>query len=320
MNPTCISKEGARKGGFFWSNESSTYIYHCFKCGMSMPLKLFLKKFFHDQYLELFLEGRSRKQETSTPTIKIENTEVREFVNYLFKTRQIIPLQESEDEEIWNYVSSRLIPQDALHRLFITENFFNIHQQIKQLVTKKDFDVREDSDKRIMWFFKTQTGSITALQGRRVDKKEPRYIITRFNQNDDRLIGGLEYINSQEPVYVVEGFIDSLFLPNAVSLNGLHFPSIKYMYEDLNIKQMYIVMDNEPNNKQIQRNIKSLINYTLDKPSLRVCLFPKAFRKKGKDINDYILSGVTLEEIMKTINTNSHSGVALKVRSIDWQQ
>jgi len=251
VNEQCKSRPGARKAGFFWSNERNSYIYHCFKCGLTLPLYTFLKRYFPDKYISIQIDKQQNVEQTQSPlTIKITNEQIKQFVQQLFKTKQIIPLNECNDEEIINYVTNRQIPRQHFHRLFVTNNFFNIHQQIKTILENhkgKQFELKQEQDKRLMWMFKTHTGDIVAFQGRRVDKKEPRYIITRFSNEEQRLIGGLEYMNINEQLFIVEGFIDSLFLPNAVSLNGLHFPSITYLVENFPFKRVTIVFDNENN-------------------------------------------------------------------------
>lgn len=316
----CESKQNLRKAGFFWSSTKESYIYHCFKCGTTLQLNQFLKEYFRDEYLSLKVYGRELvDNHVEIPSLKIENSEIKHFIVELFKSKQIVPLKEVKDVDVWTYVKGRLIPESMYSRLYFTNNFFNINTQIKNMLnSSKQFEMREGEDKRLMWMFKTITNDVVALQGRRMDKMEPRYLISRFNSDDNRLIGGIEFININDPVYITEGYVDSLFLPNAVSLNGLHLPSIKYILDDLKCKDVVVVFDNEPDNDQIKHNIKELVEMSFNHPGLRVCLFPKELRSIGKDINDYIKSGMNQTEILNTINNNCYSGSSLKVRSVFW--
>lgn len=323
VNEQCKSKQGARKGGFFWSNEKNSYFYHCFKCGLTLPLVLFLKQYFQEEYISIQIERQGRINDhvqQIIPTIKISNEQIKQFIQQLFETKQIVPFNECNDDEVINYVTNRQIPSQQFHRLFVADNFFNIHQQIKTILEihkGKQFELKEEKDKRLMWMFKNHTGDIIAVQGRRVDKKEPRYIISRFNADEHRLIGGMEYMSTEQQLFIVEGFIDSLFLPNAVSLNGLHLPTITHLVDNYSFKRVTIVFDNEEND-QIKKNINMLSEYTVEHPNVDVCLLPHDMRQHGKDINDYIKNGFSREQIIDTINSNCYQGTSLKVRGILW--
>jgi hypothetical protein len=109
---------------------------------------------------------------------------------------------------------------------------------------------------------------------------------------------------------VVEGPIDSLFLPNAVAVSGASFdtPTIRKL-----LTNATIVMDNEPRNKEIVKQLDKYINvgYT-------VCMFPETSQEK--DINDMVLSGKTPDEILQIINTNTFQGIEAKLKFANWRK
>ena len=330
--PDCQKENDSRKkAGFFWSDKSSSYVYHCFKCGAAMKLSYFLKIYFKDYYLNNFFNRNSRSY-TKTKTncvssssstiasVKIANTHVKELVNNLFEQKLLIPYAKCKDPDVQRYLLQRKIPLMRYDNFYLAKNFFNINQQIKTLMNEKGkvFEPQNLDDKRLVWMFKNRTNEIIALQGRKLEKGEPRYMISKFGGND-RIIGNLENIDINNTVYVTEGYIDSLFLPNAVSLQGLHMPSIIYLLKELKVKELIIVFDNENNNEQIQMNIKTLAELSFKYENLKVCLFPKELRAIGKDINDYIVKGnYSTDMILHTINNNSFTRSTLKVRGILW--
>lgn len=331
--PDCQKDDDSRrKAGFFWSSKDNTYVYHCFKCGAALSLSYFLKTYFKDTYIHYFLNRKNRpllrtlkndfeKENVLSKLGKIGDTRIKTFIEELISNKELIPYSECKDSEMQSYLVKRQIPVDKYDNFFLAKNFYNIHQQIKTLidVKGKEFKLNDKSDKRLVWLFRNRTNEIIALQGRRFDRMEPRYMISKFGDRDnDRIIGNVENIDINSTVYVTEGYIDSLFLPNCVSLQGLHMPSITYLIDELKVKKLVVVFDNESGNKQIKKNLETLAEMSLQNNNLEVCLLPKDMRKRGKDINDYIINGMDTNSILHTINNNSYSGTTLKVRSVFW--
>jgi len=72
-------------------------------------------------------------------------------------------------------------------------------------------------------------------------------------------------------------------------------------------------MDNEPRSKEICKYIEKLIN-----EDYSVCLWPDTI--KEKDINEMIMSGKTISQILETINTNTFSGMEAKLKFTEWKK
>lgn len=314
--------EKRRKAGFFWSNEKHQYIYHCFKCGVACNFFMFIKKYFKNKYVEVFLQKDNgiKIEKEEPPVVKISNSEIKDLFENLFAEGKIIPFKQCTDIDAIEYVKSRKIPENKLHKLYFTNNFKDISLQVKNICEpQRKRELENIEDKRLMWMFKDRTENILAIQGRKLDGGQPRYLITKFQSNEDRLIGGVEDLDLNEKIYIVEGFIDSLFLPNCASLNGLHMPSIEYIVNELGAKDVTIVFDNEPDNIQIMKNINNLVDLSFKHEGIKVCLLPSELRKVGKDINDYIKSGISTYDLISTINKNSYSKNMLKIRSLYWK-
>jgi hypothetical protein len=110
---------------------------------------------------------------------------------------------------------------------------------------------------------------------------------------------------------VVEGPIDSLFLPNAVAVSGASFdtPTIRSI-----LTNATIVMDNEPRNKDIVKQLEKYINL-----GYSVCMFPEHIQQK--DINEMILHGeMSADEIAEVINTNTYTGMEAKLKFSTWKK
>ena len=74
-----------------------------------------------------------------------------------------------------------------------------------------------------------------------------------------------------------------------------------------------IVMDNEPRNKEIVKQMGKYIE-----EGYSVCMFPDFVMEK--DINEMILHGKTPGEILELINTNTFSSLEAKLRYGTWRK
>ena len=131
-------------------------------------------------------------------------------------------------------------------------------------------------------------------------KENPKYITIVLDSERDKIYG-LNNVDWNKKVYVVEGPIDSLFLDNCIAT----------AQSDLRISKkdnVILIPDNEPRNKEIVKQIERFIN-----DGYSVVLWPEYV--KEKDINEMILSGKSKSEIQKIINENVYSGIKPKHNS-----
>ena len=116
--------------------------------------------------------------------------------------------------------------------------------------------------------------------------------------------------NSRKPVYVVEGPIDSLFLPNTVAVGGSDFGKLT---QEIRKNKCIIIFDNEPRNVEIVKKMKTIIN-----DGYKICVWPQNINEK--DINDMVIAGKTPDEILKVINTNTFSGLKAMATFNEWKR
>ena len=144
-----------------------------------------------------------------------------------------------------------------------------------------------------------------ALQGRAFGSEEPKYITIILNPEKEKIYG-LNRVNWDETVYVVEGPLDSLFLNNCVAT----------AQSDLRIKgdnNVVLIPDNEPRNKEIVKQIEKFIE-----SDYSVVLWPEEV--KEKDINEMILSGKTKQDIQELISKNTFFGIRAKTQFVYWKK
>ena len=110
-------------------------------------------------------------------------------------------------------------------------------------------------------------------------------------------IYGLDNLNLQQHINIVEGPIDSMFIDNSIACAGadLKFDRVKP-------NNITYIFDNEPRNKEIVKRMSSIID-----DGYNLVVWPSDMRHK--DINDLIISGMSKNEVNNLISTNTYSGL-----------
>ena len=131
-----------------------------------------------------------------------------------------------------------------------------------------------------------------------------RYITIILDESKPKLYG-LDSVNYDKPIFIVEGPFDSLFLDNSIAMAG----------SDVNIRSLgwsnYIwVYDNEPRNRQIIDRISAAIDR-----GDKVVIFPDHIVEK--DINDMVLAGHNVNSL---VQSNTYSGLEAKLKLTKWKK
>ena len=150
----------------------------------------------------------------------------------------------------------------------------------------------------------------TEQQGRALMQTKMRYITARRDKKTS-IVYGLERHDNTKRTYIVEGPIDSLFLPNCIAVASSDLVSVtKRMTK---IREPIFCFDNEPRNKEIVKLMLKAIE-----AEYSLCIWPD--RLKEKDINEMILSGMTSDEIKTIIDENICSGVTAEINLAEWRK
>ena len=156
---------------------------------------------------------------------------------------------------------------------------------------------------RLLIPFRDEQGEIFAYQGRAFGDETPKYITIKLKDRDK--IFGLDKVDKSKHFYVVEGPLDSLFIDNCLAVGGSDFDRLEGDFT--------VIFDNEPRNKEINKQIEKTINQ-----GKSVCLWPD--NMKWKDINDMIIAGYSKEQIQEIITDNTFSGAAAQLRFAEWRK
>ena len=108
-------------------------------------------------------------------------------------------------------MKQREIPKEFYSKLYLVPKFYSY---CNTLLPNKFPKVKNDHPRLLIPFF-DEDDNMFAFQGRSFGKEEPKYFTICLN--DNRKIYGLDKVNWNKTVYVVEGPIDSLFIDNCIA-------------------------------------------------------------------------------------------------------
>ena len=287
--------------GYIYKNKAD-YNFKCHNCGVTRSFTYFLKDRdppLYDEYvMERYKEGLTGKG-TVTPEPNFT------FVKPKFRKKDIcdelVKISElNTSHRAKKYLINRGINEDTLSKFYYCPDFkrwTNKH--------KKIYDTTDNDDDRIIIPLRNSKGELFGYQGRSLDPtSKMRYITVMLDENAPKIYG-LEKINTQKPIYILEGPFDSLFMENSVAMCGSDVDIRTFGWSD------YIwVFDNEPRNREIVNRLERSINR-----GDQVVIWPSNI--KEKDVNEMILAKHNICDIIKT---NTFSELKAKLQLNLWKK
>ena len=291
--PICgdSQKHRNKARGYFYQVKVNTN-YKCHNCGASLSFNNFLKKLdpvLHKQYsMEKFKEGHTGKN-------FVVEEPVFEFKKPVFKKKLDLPR-----------ASEVPVAKEYLERRKIDPTQFYFTNKFKQWVNtqKKTFDSTVKDESRIIIPMYDTERNLIGFQGRSLGPNSVKYITVMLNEEAPKVYG-MDRIDTEKSVYVVEGPFDSTFVNNSIALCGSD-GDLEY----LKTYDLIYAYDNEPRNKEIVGRVERCI-----RDNKRVVIWPRNIVEK--DINDMALAG---HDIMGILNTNTYSGLEAQIQFNNWKK
>ena len=291
--PICgdSQKNKNKSRGYFYVVKNNTN-FKCHNCGASLSLNNFLKKIdttLYKQYtMEKFKEGHTGKNfVVDQPVLK--------FNKPVFRKKVDLP-KATENDSAKNYLLKRKLNPDKFYYAERFKSWVNTQ--------KKTFDYTGRDEPRIIILMYDEEKKLIGFQGRALDSSPNKYI-TIMLQEDAPKIYGLDSINREKPIYIVEGPFDSTFVENSVAMCGADVDVGSFGWSN------YIwVLDNEPRNGEITNRISKLIDR-----GEKVVIWPSNVTEK--DINDMVLSG---HDVMSMLKSSTYSGLEAKIKFNNWKK
>lgn len=303
------SKRNRTKTRAFIYRKLNGYFFICHNCGKSTTFANFLQYLDNSQYKHYALEKYSEGAGVHSPVKKPDFVDLKTGLHEYFEEKKsysslqnIVDLP--EEHYARSYILNRKIPQTAWEEVFYTENFKQFLDE--NFPNHGKTDVPDDS--RIVLFYKNERGVVTNVAGRALADNKMRYITVKIL--DEKKVFGLDRVNKNETIYVTEGQFDSLFLSNSVASGDSNLVGCG---DILGKENVVLVFDNEPRNKEIVKQIDKAIN-----EGYAVCLFPED--APGKDINEMIQNGLSVDDIKNMIDSNTYKDLTAKLKFITWKK
>ncbi len=299
-------KDKHKARGYFFK-QGDSMIYKCHNCGQSASTANVLK-FLNPQLYQEYIFHRY-KENANTPEKETNSLKENVTQTIKFKSVDLPSIKDLPDEHYAKkYILARKIPSNKLDRLFFADRW---GQWVEKYIDKKYSN--EPQDHRIVMPFFDEKGNLVGAQGRSLSAdKRMRYLSAKAT-DVLHMTFGLERWNKFEKTYVVEGPIDSLFLPNALAASTSDLHSVIDRVPELNKENTIFVFDNEPHSKEIGELMRKVID-----DGYKITFWPKTL--KEKDVNDMVLSGLTLEKIIDIIESGTKSGLRAEIEFASWKK
>jgi hypothetical protein len=306
--PICgDSEKNPRKARGYFFEKGDKLIYHCHNCGIGATVKSFLERvdisMFKEYNMETFVP-KPLVNKKSEYEAQIENFSKRRSENFAplkeLKKISSLPI----DHKARKYIEKRKVPNSQHYKLYYAPKF---NAWVNKILPNKLNEERDDE--RVVIPFCDFNGYCFAAAGRALDDGAIRYITVKFDQEKPKIFG-LDTVDLERKVYVVEGPIDSLFIPNCIAFAGSSGD-----LDELEIKEKVIILDNEPRNKDTVQNYNKMI-----KAGEKMFIWPDNY-SDVKDINDLVVKYEKKDkELLDFIDENVYNGLEAQLRVNNWKK
>jgi hypothetical protein len=292
-------------------NKARGYLYRlkndhnfkCHNCGVSRTFTNFLKDTdpsLHDQYVfERYKAGATGKGSNTPEPVEFK-FEKPIFIKKDFDLPKISELNTTHPAR--KFLDNRRIPVKYLGELYFAEKFKEWTNS-----QKYTFDNLENDEPRIIIPLKNK-GKIFGFQGRSLNPKSKLKYITIILDDHHPKIYGLDKVDWNKTVYIVEGPFDSMFIENSIAMVGADMDKMFFI---TNFETNFVmVYDNEKRNKQIVDRMEKSIDWKFP-----IVIWPDTINEK--DINDMVLSGLNVQSV---IESNVYSGLQAKTKLTSWKK
>ena len=293
------SKKNKNKTRGYIFQVKGDHVFKCHNCGVTRSFSNFLK----DQVPHVYDEYVMERYKEGTIGGNVPKPDLTKFISKPKFDKRTVDLENLSSLNNFHvakkYILDRGIPENKLDRLYYCPNFKEWTNTQKQT-----FSDTTNDEERIIIPLNSSDGNLIGFQGRSLSPNAKMRYITVMLDEDAPKLYGLDHINKDETIYIVEGPLDSFFLENAVAMCGSDVDIRSFGWSD------YIwVYDNEPRSRQITDKISRSID-----AGDAVVIWPRSIREK--DLNDMHNSGINVKNV---IQSNVYQGLKAKLQLSNWK-
>jgi hypothetical protein len=317
--PLCgdSKKNKTKARGYFFQKENDMY-YRCHNCGASHTMYRFLEMFAPALCKEYSLERWRNGEVGHSNYPKPKEEPVFGLFKKPFAEKKTSPLDNikkvsdlPENHKCREFVELRRIPRKFWDILYYASDFGKWAKGV-------DPEVTLESQPRLVIPIFDNHGSMVAAQGRALSvqddrnaRRTARYITLKGDKTIEKLWYGMERLDKDGVVYVFEGPLDSLFIPNSVAMIGINDGS--NIPKPLHGRRLVFALDNEPRNPAVVSQLKKHIDLGHE-----VVIWDSSV--KAKDVNDMIMEGLSVSDIMSLMKRGTCRGAEAILRFNKWKK
>lgn len=310
--PLCGDSEKTRtkaRGYVFPAGQK--LMFKCHNCSVAIPFSSLLKKMNGGLWNDYLLESLDTAARPSKP---VEEPTQPPVPTRIPQAAALSPLSAYAEptsplHAVYAYAKNRLLPDVAFTRLFATDR---AHSWILPLVGPEKAEKVGDGEPYLVQPLRLTDGTWYGAQLRHLNRKD--YLTFRWS-HDPLKTFGLEAWDWTKLTIFVEGPLDACFIPNAIATCGSDLLGTARILEEQDIMTPSLprlfVWDNEPRNKEVTRHIRTAIRL-----GEAVVIWPKHY---PKDINDMVKAGISVADIMKTIDQRTYTGLMAELEFEQWK-
>jgi transcription elongation factor Elf1 len=310
--PLCgDSKKNVLKARGYVYKKGNNLFYSCKNCGIGTSVGKLLEQVDGSLYKEYILErykaGESGTSNYTKPTFNVPSPRF----DKLDKQKQFEHAEFCSDlpsgHFCLDYLNNRQIPKEFYSQLLFTSHY---KQFIDALVPNHGKKLIDDA--RVIIPFYDVYNNLIAVSGRALETNDRtlRYITIRTTDSEEKLVFGMDRVSVHEPVRIVEGPIDSLFIKNCVASGD---SSLSTVADNISAGKKVLIFDNEPRNKEIVKLMQDAI-----KSNHQIVIWPNTIQ--AKDVNEMVMSGISVDEIEAIISSNTFSGLEAQTKFVFWKK
>ena len=296
--PICgdSQKHKNKARGYFYQVKTNTN-FKCHNCGASQSFNNFLKHIdptLHKQYtMEKFKDGHTSI--TGIGNYVVDEPKFDVIKKPIFKKKLDLP-KATEVSIAKEYLEKRKLDPSKFYFAHKFKEWANTQKQT--------FDTIGRDESRIIIPLHDTEKNLIGFQGRSLGPNSVKYITVMINEDAPKIYG-LDKVDNEKPIYIIEGPFDATLVQNGVAMCGSDLDIRSFGWSDC-----IYVYDNEPRNREIVNRIDKTIN-----GGYKVVIWPTSIVEK--DINDMVLGG---HNIMSVLESNTYSGLQAKVKFNNWKK
>ena len=310
--PICgDSKKNLNKARGYVFAKGTNLFYSCHNCGSGISLGNLIKQVDSSLYKEFILEryksGESGFSNFKHPTFDIPAPRFDKVVKEkTFEHAEWVSKLPSEHFCLV-YCTNRRFLSTMTDNLLFTPNYKKF---CDALVPNHGKEITADA--RLVIPFYNKYNTLIGVSGRALENSDYRlrYVTLRTTESQDKLIYGMDKVNTNELVKIVEGPLDSMFLTNCV---GSGDSALIQTAKLIDAENKVLIYDNEKRNLEIVKMMSDAI-----KLNYNIVIWPDTMNQK--DINEMVMAGVSPDEIERIISSNTFTGLRAQIKFVSWKK